>query len=388
MEKQTIGIIFYSNPDQYPPTINAIHQLSKKFNIILVARNQDIPSWEYPENVAVYRLGNYSSASDREQIPAIKKLLEYINFIGESRNILKCIPLIFAYDPWAYVAINIINIITLKSRPVVYQIHELYDVFPLTSLFGWIQKLEKMWVNNALLVIQPELARAEIYQINMSSNERPLVVPNFPLKSFYQVSDNHLAALTYQRFSMVKILLQGAISTDSSVLELIESITELPDNFRLKLIGYITNDNFELLSKAADEKEVASRVEYCERVPYRDLLTHTWNASVGTCLKKKTSLNLHLSVTSSNKIYEYAACGLPVIVSDFYNYKDYLSKESWVYFVNPDDSKAIVSAILEIFTDFDTYHKMCIDARKAFEEKYNYEIVFQPVISIIADAIN
>jgi glycosyltransferase involved in cell wall biosynthesis len=387
MKKQKIGIVVYSNPDHYPPTINAVHELSESFDIILIGRNQEIGNWNYPDNVTVHRLGNYSSVKERGRMSFVQKITEYISFTNESKNLLnKNVSLIYAYEPWAYVAVNIINIIWFHPKPIIYQIHELHDSSSLTSLFGWIQKLEKAWINNALVVILADKDRSEIYQKKLSVDRKPIVVPNFPRKKFYQINqenNNYFEELIEKRFVTRKILLQGAISPDSSMLELVESLTELSSKYTLKFIGFITRDNYETLTKLVNQREVVSQVEYCDPVSYDELPHHTWSASIGTCLYKKTSSNHHLSVTSSNKIYEYAACGLPAILSDYPNYRKYLSQESWVRFVDPEDPKAIALAIQEVFSDFGTYRNMCLASREAFETKFNYETVFEPVVSRI-----
>lgn len=390
MTKRKIGVVIYGNPDYYPPTINAVHELSKSFDVVLIGRNCELAYWQYPNNVTVYRLGYYSSVREREKISALKKTTEYINFINESKEILQDVALIYAYDPWAFVTANIISMSCLHSKPIVYQLHEFYENFPLTSLFGWIQRLEKRWINNALIVIQPELERAILYKKNMSIQEEIIIVPNFPRIDFYQndrVNDSWFEELICQRFKKKEVILQGAISPDSSILELIDSLQKLPNDFRLKLIGYITDNNHEKIIELANQLNVSSQLEYYQPVGYDRLPVHTWNASLGTCLKKKNNSNLHLSVTSSNKIYEYAACGLPVIVSDFSNYKNYLSEEPWVYFANPNDSKAIASTIRDIFADFGVYRSICLSARQACETRFNYEKVFKPVISEILNMV-
>ena len=89
MNRKKIGILVYSNPDYYPPTINAIHLLSEHFDIVLIGRNQETPHWEYPSNVTVHRLGDYTSVREREQISSGAKIREYANFIIQAHQLLK-----------------------------------------------------------------------------------------------------------------------------------------------------------------------------------------------------------------------------------------------------------------------------------------------------------
>ena len=60
-----------------------------------------------------------------------------------------------------------------------------------------------------------------------------------------------------------------------------------------------------------------------------------------------------------------------------------MGNESWVRFANPDDPQSIADAIKDILSDFENYQKMCLAARQTFEERFNYETVFSPLLTKI-----
>jgi glycosyltransferase involved in cell wall biosynthesis len=93
------------------------------------------------------------------------------------------------------------------------------------------------------------------------------------------------------------------------------------------------------------------------------------------------------SASACNKIYERAACGLPVIVSDFSTYRSYLSGESWVRFTNPEDPVEIAAAVKDILSNFEQYKERCLAARQAFEQKFNYKSVFSPLFLKIQELV-
>jgi glycosyltransferase involved in cell wall biosynthesis len=388
MGKKSIGMLIYANPDHYPPTINAVHLLSEKFNVVLIGRNQDPPFWEYPANVKVHRLGKYTSVREREQKSAVIKFLEYINFVAQASRLLKDVSLIYAYDAFGYTIAYLCRLLQPQAIPLIYHNHDLLrQLLPLSSLSGWVQRGERRWVHKADMVVFPSQERAFSFK-NLTDFNRPImIVPNFPRKSYFPERQDFLQLIS-ERFQKNQILQQGTISVKSSLLELIDSLTFLDDCIELKLIGYIFEDDKKNMKEFYTRKKVANRVHYFMPVPYNELPLHTWKASLGVCLYKKVDINHQTMGTASNKIYEYAACGLPVIVSDQPDYREHLGSESWVRFADPDDPHSIASAVQDIFSDFGKYQAMCLAARQAFEQKYNFESVFSPLFTKIQDLVN
>lgn len=388
MAKKTIGIIIYNNPDYYPPTINAIHLLSEHFDIVLIGRNQERPFWEYPANVSVHRLGKYTSVREREQQSAVIKLWEYTNFLVQASHLLKNVSLIYAYDAFGYTAAYLSQFMGSSSIPLIYHNHDLCSqLVSLSTLSGWIQRGERHWIHQAHLVVFPSLERGLLFKQLTNFQGQLMIVPNYPRKSYFPVHQN-FKNIIFQRFQKAQIFLQGTISVKNSLLELIKCLTFLDDSIELKLIGPIQEEEKYLMKDFALDNQVAHRTKYFMPVPYNELASHTWFATVGVCLYKKTDINHQTMGTASNKIYEYAACGLPVIVSDQPNYREHLAGESWVRFADPDDSYSIASAVQDILSDFTKYKAMCLASRRAFEDKYNYESAFLPVFAKIQDLVN
>jgi glycosyltransferase involved in cell wall biosynthesis len=380
MNRQQVGILVYGNPDYYPPTVNAVNLLSEHFDIILICRNQSPPDCEYPTNVKVHRLGKYTSVREREKASANAKLWEYINYVAQSRHLLKDVSLIYAYDAFAYTAAYLCQIFLYKVTPLIYQSHEIGEhLSPLSSLSGWVQRAEKTWIHKAAITVFPDKDRAAFFQKVTQLKEAPLIVPNFPLKSFYSLPNNFNSIIP-KRWKSITLFYRGTISDTSGMREIITSASLLKEDVQIKFVGFLNSAEEKQLKDCVNSVNLSSKFTYLGIIPYKDLQSLTFSATVGFALYKNTSFDRIACVTACNKIYEYAACGLPVIVSDFPNYRDYLFNESWVYFANPDDPHSIASALANILSDFEKYKAMCLAARQAFEEKFNYERVFSPLL--------
>ncbi|MGH7924202.1 MAG: glycosyltransferase, partial [Candidatus Binatus sp.] len=87
--------------------------------------------------------------------------------------------------------------------------------------------------------------------------------------------------------------------------------------------------------------------------------------------------------SASNKLFEYAAMGLPVVVPERASYREFLGDAEWVTYADIEEPKSIARAINSIFADGERYAAMSRAARDAFEEHYHYERVFAPALERI-----
>jgi len=391
--RKTIGVIIYNNPDHYPPTISAVHLLSKHFNIILIGRNHEAIAHKYPDNVKVYRIGHYAeSREEKAQQSIFAKALEYINFVWQSQRILKKVDCVYAYDSFAFVSVCLKMFNQSPQKYIYYHCHEIPNSSAsLTTLTGWIQFLEKKYLHQACEIIHPEKIRASYHQKFMKSDKEPIIIPNFPLLSFFNFNINWYQ-LFEERWKKLILFYRGAISESVSTLEILQSFNYLPLDYQKKIkihfIGKLSKQYQKILSALTSSLQLENNFFYLGFYPYYpQSINITLTASLGFCLYKSNNLSTFASVTASNKIYEYAACGLPVIVSNTNNYYDYLKNETWVKFADPDNPQSIAEAIVSILSNTDTYQQMCFSARHAFENKFNYNQVFEPILDKIKQKI-
>jgi glycosyltransferase involved in cell wall biosynthesis len=391
MGKKKVGMILYMNPDYYPPTVNAVHFLSEHFDMVLIGRNYDPPDGEYPANVSVHRLGRYSSIQERMSASPWSKVWEYLNFVLQARRLLKGVSLIYAYDTYGYTAAFLSKSSLFKDIPLIYQNHEIEaNLSSLSSLSGWVQRAERAWISQANLVIFPDQDRATFFQKVTGLKKAPIIVPNFPRKSFFALNADW-ASIIQKRWEAFTLFYRGSISETSSMREIVFAASLLKHfnrNVHVQFVGFLNQSEGQLLESWVRQSVMSDSFSYLGVLPYRDLQTPTVSATIGFALYKNTSFDRVACASACNKIYEYAACGLPVIVSDFSTYRAYLSDESWVRFADPEDPVAIASAVKDILSDFKKYREICLAARNAFEQKFNYESVFSPLFMKIKELVD
>ncbi|NJK59952.1 MAG: glycosyltransferase family 4 protein [Oscillatoriales cyanobacterium SM2_1_8] len=385
MSSPTIAMVLYGNPDYYPPTFNAVSLLAQKFSVQVIGRNQDPPHRLYPANVTIHRLGEYTSVREREQWSAVKKLWEYGRFIQDLTNRLGSAQLVYAYDGFAYNAVLAAQRLRGKPVPVIYHSHETDgEMASWRSFTGWMQRLECRTVAAAAAVVFPEKDRAIRFQQRaVPTMPPPHIVPNFPLQSVFRF-DLDWETCWRERWQSPTVLYRGTISDGSAMKESIAAIASFPPAVQLRFVGFASESVQATCLAEANRWDLGEQFAYLGRRAYDELQDLTLRASVGLALYKGTSFGALACATACNKIYEYAACGLPVVVSDFPNYREFLASEPWVRFADPNDPQAIAAAIAEILQDFETYSTMAQSARRAFETKFNYETVFAPVADLIS----
>ncbi|HAN47229.1 MAG TPA: glycosyltransferase [Cyanobacteria bacterium UBA8156] len=388
MSSPTIAMVLYGNPDYYPPTFNAVSLLAQNFSVQVIGRNQDPPHRLYPANVTVHRFGEYTSVREREQWSVVQKLWEYGRFIQDLASRLGSARLVYAYDGFAYNAVLAAQCLMGKRIPVVYHSHETDgEIASWRSLTGWIQRLECRTVAEAAIVVFPEKDRAiQFQQRAVPAMPIPQIVPNFPLRSVFRF-DLDWERCWQDRWRSPTVFYRGTISDGSAMKESIAAVASFPPTVKLRFVGFASESVQAACFAEADTWALGERFAYLGRRAYDELQDLTLRAGVGLALYKGTSFGALACATACNKIYEYAACGLPVVVSDLPNYREFLGQEPWVRFADPNDSQSIAAAIAAILQDFETYRTMAQAARHAFETKFNYEIVFAPVAELISNLV-
>jgi glycosyltransferase involved in cell wall biosynthesis len=377
--KPALLVVFYANPDRYPPTYNAIRLLSERFRVHVICRaNADPPGVTWPADVRVDRVGPAVADRDKFTASMSAKLGEYVGFVWAVRRALAADrpALAYAYEPHAVTALGLAG---CRAR-VVYHRHEIEDLGPADrrSLQGWILALSWRFGKRADLLVFPEQHRARMYQEFVGDPREPLVVPNFPLLSaFAPITD--WPAILEARWREKVLLYRGAIGAYNGILQMVRALPDVDAAVTLRLCGGAEPAFLGELRALAAEVGVVGRLRYDGYVPYDRLNRETVGAAAGLVLYQRVQANLEFNATATNKLYEYAACGVPVVVPDRPAFRAFLAGESWVEYAEAAEPASVASAVGRLFAHRGAYEERCRAARRAFEERFNYEAVFAPL---------
>jgi glycosyltransferase involved in cell wall biosynthesis len=371
-------VVFYANPDQYPPTYNAVSLLRACFRVRVVSRRTERESRSYPEDVRLDRVGAARSAQEAAAQSAPRKLADFLEFVAAVRRAIRedAPRVIYAYDPYAIVAVALAG----GRAPLVYQRHEVEELDRISrrSLGGWVLRASLPLSRRAALVVFPDRGRAEYYARFVPGLPEPMIVPNFPLRATFPAPD--LASLVDGRFERRQVFYRGALGGSNGLREAVRAFARVAPPASLRLCGPGSPDFVRELEALATELGVRDRVDLAGFIPSFDQLNReTLAGSVGLLLYRAVDTNWAWSASAVNKLYEYAACGMPALAPDRASYREFLGGEDWVELVDEADPAAIAAAIERVLSDRARYAERCRAARRAFEERFNYESAFAPL---------
>lgn len=166
----------------------------------------------------------------------------------------------------------------------------------------------------------------------------------------------------------------GASSLENGLKQTLDSLQKLPDNIKFFIVG--GSGRVGLLEKAQDyAKDIGAwnRVKFTGRVSSDILLRNTATFDVGTALFQPLSANEIARIP--NKIFDYMALSIPMVVSDFPNMKKIVVKESDCGLaVNPMDIEGIAKAVLFFYENPEKLRKKGENGRKMFEGTFCWDM--------------
>ncbi len=345
----------------------------------------DEPIQEWPADVTIERVGGYASPREKEAASASAKLIEYAKFAARTRALVKQMQpaIVYSYDPHAFVA-SIAGRLGRRSTPLIFHLHELPETGSLswTSLQAWVVKAALTGTKSADAAVFPEKYRARHWLMAAGDSRAPMIVPNCPDRSYFPGPADWNETIA-ERFRAREVVYVGYADADNGHLEGLRALAMTEAEIRMRVIGSFRPEFETSFNALARELGVAERISLDGWIAHDEVPAHASRASVGLSLHKPATKNLEYLGSASNKLFEYAAMGLPVLVPDRESYRDFLGDAEWVTYADIDDPGSIARAITSIFADRERYTAMSRAARRAFEEQYNYERVFAPVLERI-----
>ena len=139
------------------------------------------------------------------------------------------------------------------------------------------------------------------------------------------------------------VLHQGAPAVDRGCEALIGALAHLPSKVHVVFLGSGEPAFAAELVELAQRLGVEDRVRLVDSVGLDQLLAWTREADVGVALLEDTCLNHRLALP--NKLFEYVAAGVPVVVSDLPELRRIVDHYNIGWTATPGDPRAIAEAI-------------------------------------------
>ncbi len=228
----------------------------------------------------------------------------------------------------------------LKGKILIYDSHELWsNTYPFVNLRG-IQ-----W-------LLPILERVLIWRIRAGITVNQSIADYLSKKyhrqflALYNTSDispvkKSLINLR-QKFPQKKIILHlGAADEGRGLAEIISAAQFLPEKFVLIFLG---GGKIESQSKILAKKLGLKNIYFFPAVAPEEITSTIAGADLGLALTQKVSLSYYLSLP--NKIFQYLAAGLPILGSNFPEFKKVILNNGIGETVDPSRPKLIAQKII------------------------------------------
>lgn len=375
-----ITLLIYGHPELYPPTLSAIEELSKVTDKIdVITRNMLLSKWTYPENVQLHYINKEQFIGfEIETIPLLKKASHFITFLKMARKLVIAnrSNILLVYDAIPLYAASLLrNTLNNSNTKLWYHNHDITDLKNAGrfSLMSMSAKREAKAIKNVDFFSLPAKERLVHFK-NLPILLTPMVIPNYPYKAFYS---KHQKTGWLER-DRIKLLYQGSIGGGHGLEEIIESLPETIGGkiLELHLVGKIRAGYLEDLQKKAELEGVSTQLFYHGMKAFAELPEFLSQFDIGLAVHKPYNITYATGGSASNKIYEYAALSMPVILYDNDHYRDYLGHNDWAFFT--DLSKESLIGVFEgIYHHYSTLSK---SAYNDFETVFNFETVFKPMV--------
>ena len=261
----------------------------------------------------------------------------------------------------------------LKCR-LVYDSHEInsdnYTGKKNRLLGAYYRAMESRLVHKVDLMISVSHAAAD-YFAQEYHIRKPMVITNCAL-----ASEN--VSQPVEKNAWFEVLNHGGFYAGRGYDLMIEAAPLLKEYPEIKLalrgFGKIENQ----LHNRAEELN-AENVVFYPKVKVEELIPLAAGSMVGVAITEPICLNFKLSI--SNKIFEYAAAGLPVIMSDIPEHR-YLNDKYGIGVILKENTPAcFAQAVKKMYRDREFYDA-CAKGSRRMSDEVNWENEFSKLIEI------
>jgi glycosyltransferase involved in cell wall biosynthesis len=166
----------------------------------------------------------------------------------------------------------------------------------------------------------------------------------------------------------------GSVNLENGIKQTLDCLPNLPEDIRYLVVGGSgREEDLTAAKNYAQKKGVEDRVIFTGRVKSKEMLELIATFQIGTALFQPLSPN-HVARVP-NKLFDYMALSVPMIVSDFPNMKTIVVEKSKCgVAVNPMDVKWITQAITHFHKHRDEAKEKGANGRRMFETVYSWDM--------------
>ncbi len=370
-KKSRVLIVFYNDPERYPPTLNVIRALSVYYDeVVFIGRKFGQHYFDYPKNVSL----KFSEGEKPNRKGLLTKMSEYQKFfkiiVAEIRD--NSPTLILTQDG---IALFVLYLVKKVTRMAAVHWHHVHDIFERgASRYFSIAHLSILFEAFAMRKVDflstPSMERLQYMSLSLFSG-KTLFLPNYPSLSFLK-GEKRGSLFTGK---CLKLIYQGRLGRNHGFESLIDILGRRISGYGIcmTLIGPIDESYKRELFELAGKRNKLKYLKILDPIPYSYLMKITEKHDIGLAIHRPTNIIYTTGGTASNKIYEYVACGMPVLLHDNIHYRKILGSRKWSFFTNLEKNN-----LINTLEDMVLKYQMASEAARAdFCTSLNFESAFK-----------
>ncbi len=387
LQSESVLLLQFSSLPE-PPTQNAILMLRRCFGRVVFFRNNTtFPPDFYLEAPELKEIGAACASLESRRKNALWKLARFGRYVLALRRELasRQYRLVVIHDYFALLAFHLAQK-SAQYRGFVW--FNSYDVIEPDSRPGrfTIQKMvisrhEKLFEDVDFFSLPTE-ERKRWYPIDRVKRG-VFVIPNFPAVTYYQRFQSRRRTAPKD---VIRLIYMGALGPGHGYEEIIPLLKTPVAGRSLALVlkGWIEETYKRTLIDLAQRDDVLDRLEFVGYGPYPQVAELAASCAIGLALFTGQNVMNRTLGTASNKIYEYAAVGMPVIFLDTPYWRSHFEHRSWAFFT--DLTERSIRGTIE--TILSRYNEASAAAFQDFRDGFNFEKVFLPALRTVVNALS
>ncbi len=383
LNRKIIAFAIFSDPMIYPPTMNAAAILAENgFEIDIFGMHYNSGDLIAPATgVRINYLG--------ELRKGLQFRIDFIKFCAKvSRAALSN-----RYE-WIF-SYNMTGVIPgfLAARLLgsnwLYHNHDMSPVSQVWGFYPFLKKAENWTSRRANLVVFPQKERADLFTETSRLVNAPLIVWNGPRKNWTQGDILEPEILEFRRRCGQVVIYQGGLNWMRGLRRVIQSMPHWDIPAGLLLVGGagLQPSFTEDATSLARSLGVENRLLIKPIIPYHELPKFTKACDIGlgvmATAEDDPCLNIQHLAGASNKLVEYMACGLPVVVPATEAYRDFVEEKGIGVLADNRSPQTLAAGLNKLLSNLSLQKEISARAKKVFESTLNYDVQFQPVLDVV-----
>jgi glycosyltransferase involved in cell wall biosynthesis len=258
----------------------------------------------------------------------------------------------------------------LLGKTVIYDVHENYRATFLSK--AWLPPYLRKFASALVGMLEAlvghccdAVVAANSGIVQRFPTRKAHLVRNFPEVELFKKYAAKSGDGTEKRNDIAYI---GVMARVRGAAEMVDAVGRLPEQLgaRVLIAGRVPQD----LQQELQKDSGWSRTRLLGTIPHEDVIKLLNECRIGLCALYPTPNHME---TLPIKLFEYMAAGIPAIVSDFPNWREFVAPSNCGILLDPKSIPAIVEAMTFLLQNPDEAERMGKSGQRAVFERFNWE---------------